>query len=265
MQISSSYIKQAYSLAWRFFTQNKLASFLAMAVIVGLYVLSIIPIIGLVISIAAGIALFGLQTYVAKTLLEAKSDEEYDEMVQNSGVKEILTKYFSVASGGFVGFLIIQIIAMVLMFTSIAMSIGLETLANLNSEMMPPEEKLEIFQSVGLMGIVFVIVLLFLGYIYPIVLGKVYSSENFAEAFASAFSMFSPSVWKASLNGQYFLMVTMLHLSIILITIAMMLCIMSLVLIPVAMFLFYLMLLYVSTTAVLAKEIVLADEFLSDE
>lgn len=260
MQISPTYVKQAYSLAWRFFTYNKAASFIAMAAVFGLYMFSLIPILGLLISIAAGIFLFSVQTYVAKTLISSESDEEYNEKVQATGAKELLTKHLGIASGGFLGFVVVEIIMLVVMFTMFAMSVGLEALTSLNDQNMPPERQMEIFQSIGIVGIVVMVIIMFLAYIYPIVLGKVYTSDNFGEAFASIFTMFSPSVWKASFNGQYFLMITMLHLTAVAMIIVMMLSIMTIVLIPLAMFVAYLFILYVTTTAVLSREIVLGED-----
>ena len=148
MQISPTYVKQAYSLAWRFFTNNKLASFIAMGVVFGLYMFSLIPVLGLIISIAAGICLFSVQTYVAKTLISSSSDEDYNEKVQATSAKELLTKHLGVASGGFLGFIVVEIIMFVLMFTMLVMTVGLEALTTLNDQNMPPERQMEIFQSI---------------------------------------------------------------------------------------------------------------------
>ena len=260
MQISPTYVKQAYSLAWRFFSKNKLASFLAMAVIFGLYMLSVIPLLGMFIAIAAGIALFSVQTYVAKTLISSASDEEYDEKVQGTTVKELLTQHLGIASGGFLGFIVIEIIMMVVMFTLLALTIGIETLTQLSDQTMTPEQQMQIFQSVGVIGLLFMLVIMFLAYIYPLVLGKVYTSQNFGEAFTSIFTMFSPAVWKASFNGQYFFMIMMLHLTGIGMFILMVLSMMTIVLIPLAFVMAYLFILYATTTAVLGREIVFENE-----
>lgn len=256
MQISPTYVKQAYSLAWRFFNKNKLTSFLAMAVIFGLYTLSLIPLLGLFIAMAAGIALFSLQTFVAKTLISSKSDEEYDEKVQGMKLKELLTQHLGIASGGFLGFVVIEIIMIVVMFTLFALTVGLETLTQLNDKTMTPEQQMQIFQSVGIVGLLFIFVIMFFAYIYPLVLAKVYTSENFGEAFSAIFTMFSPTVWKASFNAQYFVMITMLHLTGMGMFILMVISMMTIVLIPVAFLLAYLFILYATTTAVLAREIV---------
>jgi len=256
MQITPTYVKQAYSLAWRFFSKNKMASFLAMASIFALNVLSMIPLLGFLIAIFAGIVLFSTQAYVAKTLMNSHSDEEYDEKVESTDVKSILMDNLSIGAGGFLGFVVIEIIMLILIFTVFAMSIGLEALSTLNSADMTPEQQMAIFQNIGIIGIIIAIVFMFLAYIYPIVLGKVYTSNDFGEAFSAIFTMFSPAVWKASLNGQYFLMVTMLHLTGIGAMILMAVSMMTIVLIPVAMFIFYLLILYATTTAVLSQEIV---------
>jgi len=256
MQISSTYIKQAYSLAWRFFSKNKLVSFLAMAVIFGLYILSVIPLLGFFIAIVAGIALFSVQTFVAKTLISSNSDEEYDEKVQGAVLKDLLTRHLNVASGGFLGFFVIEIIMIVIMFTLFVLSVGLESLMQLSDQTMTPEQQMQIFQSMGGIGLIFVLVAMFLAYIYPLALAKVYASEDFGEAFAAIFTMFSPTVWKASLNVQYFLMITMLHVTAIGMFILMIISAMTIVLMPIALFMAYLFILYATTTAVLAREIV---------
>ncbi len=259
MQISPTYVKQAYSLAWRFFTNNKLASFLAMAVIFGLYSLSVIPLLGFFIAIAAGIALFSVQTFVAKTLISSKSDDEYNEKVQGATFKELLTEHLSIASGGFLGFFVVEIIMIVVMFTLFAVTIGVESLTQLSDQTMTPEQQMQIFQSVGIVGLIFILVVMFFAYIYPLVLGKVYASKDFGEAFAAIFTMFSPTVWKASFNVQYFVMITMLHLTAIGMFILMVISTMTIVLIPLAFFMAYLLILYATTTAVLAREIVFDD------
>jgi len=58
---------------------------------------------------------------------------------------------------------------------------------------------------------------------------------------------------------QYFLMVSMLHLSAIGMMIIVMFSFMTIVLIPLGFLVVYLFLLYTSTTAVLSREIVLND------
>ena len=215
-----------------------------------------IPLLGFFIAIFAGIVLFSTQAYVAKSLMHAQSDEEYDAKVESTDVKSLLMENLNIGAGGFLGFIVIEIIMLVLMFTVFAMTIGLEALSTLNSAEMTPEQQMELFQGIGVIGVIMGVVFLFLAYIYPIVLGKVYTSDNFGEAFSAIFSMFSPAVWKASFNGQYFLMVTMLHLTGIGAMILMVVSMMTIVLIPLAMFVFYLLILYATTTAVLSQEIV---------
>jgi len=256
MQIAPTYVKQAYSLAWRFFTHNKMASFLAMAAIFALNVLSMIPLLGMFIAIFAGIVLFSTQAYVAKTLMHSESDEEYDAKVASTDVKSLLMENLNIGAGGFLGFIVIEIIMIVFIFTLFAMTIGLETLSTLNAEQMSPEQQLEMFQGIGIIGIIMAVIFMFLAYIYPIVLGRVYTSENFGEAFSAIFMMFSPAVWKASFNGQYFLLVTMLHLTGIGVMVLMVVSMMTIILIPLAMFFFYLLILYATVTAVLSQEIV---------
>lgn len=265
MKISPTYIKQAYSLAWRFFRKNILVSILAILVITGLYVLSMIPILGLVLSLVAGIALFSVQTYVAKTLMQSKSDEEFDEMVANTKTSELLTKYMAVGSGGVLGFLVIEIAAVIVLVTMVIFTIGLDVLTSLSDGTMSPDQKMQTLYSIGIVGIVFMIVAMLFAYVYPLVVGKVYATNDFKSAFKAMFSMFSPSVWKASLNGQYFFMILVLHLSAFLMVILMIITMSTIILAPLALLVVYLFILYSTTTAVIAKEIALGSDDLHED
>jgi len=254
MQISPTYIKQSYALAWTFFINNKKVSFLAMFILGILAILSAISTLGMIIYIGMLVLLFSLSIYVAKTFKSSNNEDEYKEKVQNTRIKELLTKYFSAASGGLLGLIVVEFIFAFFIVIMLTLSIGMEALSHLNDPNMPVDRQLEIFQSIGITGIVLMLIMTFFAYINPIVLGNLFASKGFGQAFDAIFTMFSPRVWRASFKGPYFLIVSMLHLTAIGVTIVSMLCMMTIVLIPIAVFIVYMFVLYFTITSVVARE-----------
>ena len=257
--IDDTYVKQVYSLAWRFFTNNKMASFIAMGVLFVLYMFSMIPIFGLLIAIAAGIVMLSIQVYIANLIEDSNSNEEFDQNVANISPSDLLIKYMSVGSGAFVGFIVFEILMGIVFFSLIGMSIGMDTLGAMSSGQMAPEEQMMMYQSLGTVGLFIGIIMMFIAYVYPLVLGRVLVSESFSEAFRSIFLIFSPSLWGASFNGRYFLMMLALHATGILMVILLAISIMTLVLIPLAVFLGFIFMVYFTVTAVQSRKIVYDD------
>jgi len=53
----------------------------------------------------------------------------------------------------------------------------------------------------------FLILSMVLGYLLPGVMGEVLLAESFGDAFKKSWKLFSPSYWKRTLNGDYFMLV----------------------------------------------------------
>ncbi len=255
MQVSESYIKQSYGLAWRFFTKNKMASFIVMGAFFVLAFFSMIPLIGFIVTLAMGVLMFSVQVYVAKSITHSENEEEYEKIIQNTKPSELITQYLPVGAGAYLGFFLIEALVVLLLFIMLISLFGAETLTAISEGTIPVEEQLQMYKSLGVFGFLFAVIMMFFAYIYPLVLGSVYRSESFGEAFVNIFLLFSPKIWKASFNGRYFFLITMLHLTIIGAMVLMMISIMSFVLIPVAVFMVYIMTLYFATTAVLGDKV----------
>jgi len=260
MQVSESYIKQSYSLAWRFFAKNKMASFIIMGVIFVLALFSMIPLVGFLVTIGMGMLMFSVQVYVAKSITHSDNEEEYEQIIQNTKPSELITQYFSVGAGAYLGFFLIEMLVFFFIFVSLFMLVGIDTLNAISAGTMPIEEQIQIYKSLGTFGLLFAIAMMFFAYIYPLVMGRVYRSEGFAEAFKCIFLLFSPPLWKASFNVRYFLLITMLHLTLIGMMILMLVSVMTFILIPVAVFIVYIFTLYFATISVLGDKVSFEDQ-----
>ncbi len=255
MQVSQSYIRQSYALAWSFFSVNKKSSFYVMGVLFVLVLFSMVPVLGYLASVAMGIVFLSSQTYMAKAIFHAENDDEYEQIITNTQPAELMTQYIKVGIGADIGFVLIEIIAVLTVLFMITTVIGMEGINALVEGTLTPEESVQMFQSMGSLGMLLLVVLMFFGYIYPLVLGRVFQSEGLGEALRSMFLMFSPVLWKASFNGKYFFLVTMLHLSVIVLSVLMVISAATLILIPLGVFFLYLMVLYAASVAVLGNKV----------
>jgi hypothetical protein len=259
-----NYVKQTYSLAWRFFKHHKIASFIAMGVIFVLYIFSMIPLIGFFVAIAVGIVDISIQVYIAKLVEYSESDEEYDNNVMHMSPSDLLIKYFGTAAGAYLGFILVGIIIFVVLGVIASFTVGTGFLTAMVTGEMEPENQMQLVNTLS--GLLFPVGLFFLfyGYIYPLVFGRVISSNSFGDAFKSMLLVFSPNIWKASFNVKYMLLMLALHGTGILTAILAAICAMTFVLIPVAFFLVYLFVVYMAIVSVNSYRIVYAAS-LADE
>ncbi len=274
MQVSESYIKQSYSLAWRFYSQNKMASFIVIGVSFALVLLSMIPLLGFFMAVGLGMVFLAVQTYMAKAIMHADNDDEYDQIISNTKPAEMIMQYLSVGAGAYLGFFLIEVVLLIAILSTVFMSLGMDTLTALSNGTMPAEEQMELYQSAGTFGLVFIVAMMFFAYIYPLVLGRVYRSESFAEAFRNMFLLFSPRVWTASFNVRYFLLVTMLHLTLIgtmllfavfvIAASALISAFMMVILVPLTVFVGYILILYATSIAVMGNYVSFDDEPLAE-
>jgi len=264
MQVQDTYIKHSFSLTWRFFTQNKKAGFMILGILFAIMLLSMIPLVNFLTTIALGLFMISVQVYLSKTIMYSKDDADFDINIQNSNPSEIISKFIGVAAGTYLGIIVIEIILFLLLFMSMAMVVGTETLSALGTDALTQQEQIDAYLSLGVFGIVLAIAFLFFGYIYPLVLGRVYMSNTFGEAFKSVFLVFSPSIWKASFNVRYFLLLTVTQLSIIAIVLLGMAFMLSVILIPLILFLIYIVGMLTSATATMSNMLCFEDTHLSE-
>lgn len=244
----SSPIKESLSDSWAFFKQNMTLSFIAMAIMLVLFLLSIVPIVGIVFNLLFGIVIISMQVYVGKSIIDSGSKEEFFEKVKTTQIGEFLGKYLSIGVGAWLGYFVIS---MVLVILSVVLMAMLGGLGSLQDAMSGSDEA-----TGG--GIVIAALIIFLfsaifAYIYPLVFGKVLSSNNLSEAFKSVFLLLSPSIWKKSFNGEYFLLVlfwSLIGFAGILLTIFFMF---TLILSPIAVFIIYLLTIFTASVCMHAR------------
>jgi len=255
MQVEQSYIKQTFDLAWRFFSLNKAASFIVLGILFFLAVFSAIPIIGFFVSMAFGLFIFALQIYVAKVVLHSKTDADYENNIKTLQPKNMLTRFVSIAMGAYLGMFILQMIALFLIFASIAIAVGSDTMIALSNGSLNTVEQMQVFQNLGIIGVVIMIFIMFFAYIYPLVIGRVYMMETFGDAFKSIFLIFSPELWKKTFNKRYFILISVVQLVFFGLVIVIALTMMSIVLIPIAVLITYFILLTTPIMAIIAHKI----------
>ena len=205
MQMSN---KSAISAAWSFFKGNIALSLGAIALLIGLGILQYTPLIGVIFSFAYPVLSFAVQIYVGREVLRLSAPEEMERVAADTKLSDLFGKYLDQAMGGFKGLFLL----MFSFFMLIVALIGAIADQNKLQAIAASSEAINIvqIQSIMLEGkmpvwivVLLFVVLLFLAYIFPAVMGRVMLSENFTQAFKSVFGFFSPRLWSASFNCAY--------------------------------------------------------------
>jgi len=250
MDFSPTPIKLSFHLAWNFFTKNKMLSLFIILALFGMALLSMIPILGLVFSMMLMAMFFSLQVTIGKLVYQSESLENYYSGVAKLTLKEALVGRLGVAFGYFVGFFVVEI-ALFIVLGILAVIFGAsDAFVDLANGLEPASAA-----GLGMLIFVFGLIMLFISYIFPIVVGGIYKEETFGGAFKALFKMFSPQTWKASLNLNYFLLVIVWMLTIFAIGLLATFSFATLVLIPVGIFLFYFLALFSSAACAVSYEI----------
>jgi len=181
--------KKALALAWSFFKGNVKLNVFAILILIAIGIISLIPIIGVVFSVLAYLITLSYQIFIAKEIAQ-KDKDEIDSFAKEVSLKEFLFKYFSTSIGAWLGFLIIWVILAIIAIILVGIG-GMELSFNLNN--------IPFFA----IFIVLILITIFL-YVYPAVMGGVFNSNDFGEAFKKVFLFFSPSLWKKSFKSRYF-------------------------------------------------------------
>lgn len=256
-------VKNAFRLGLEFMDRNRTLAAMTMGLFFLLTLLEMIPLLGLVASVALGVFAQSVQIYVGRSFAEADNIEAFVNGAEQATFKTFLTRYQAPAFGAWLGWLVLSMLFMLLFIVFLGMS-GAE-LSGLDEASLQNEEQLyTLMAAIVGAGTPVLLLSLLLAYVYPIAQGRVIMSESFAEAFKAVFSIFTPSVWASAMRGAYFSYVFFFSLALIGIAILVFATMMLLMLIPFLgtvliivwmIFLIYVFMLVLGVANVMAREI----------
>ncbi|MRJ02726.1 MAG: hypothetical protein GXO19_02555, partial [Epsilonproteobacteria bacterium] len=248
----------AMRLAWNFFKGNYALNFAVLGIFILLNLLGMVPIIGLLAVFGYSILSLSLQIYFGRKILEIREPEEMALVSANTKIGDLLVRYLPQASGAFLALFLLTLLYFFLLGLIIVLVAGGTDMA----EMAQPERGMEAMESMGsLMAhspflITLLIGLIFL-YPFPAVMGRVIESEDFVDGFKSIFYLFSPTLWKGTFSWDYFSLITLWSLILLVGGFVIVLLFTTLFLLPIGLILAYLMTLYNGAIYLFAKEIAL--------
>ena len=251
--------KEAISLAMAFFKGNVALSLGALAILIVVELFNLIPIVGIFFAILYPILIFSIQIYVGRLANEKASEDYMIKASSSSNLKELFLKYIDIATGGFLGSLIVTFVIFFLMGialsfsfdTSTLQSSDMQTLYNsVNGGIAIENSNLQnLYASINpniamVVLVIFLTILTWFGYLMPGVFGEIILAENFQDAFKKSLYFFYPKFWAKTLNRDYFILVFIWSIIVFLAIIAISLLFMTLFLIPIAFITLYYIALY---------------------
>ncbi len=254
-------VKNAFRVGWEFVEQNMALGWATVAVFVVLSLVEFVPLVGFAATIAVGVFSQSIQIFVGRAFYGAETMEAF--VSEASGVKlsTFLTRYQAPAFGAWLGWAAVGFV-MLLAWMALVLLLGGDPAA---LETAGGDEAFEtLFQAMGVAVLPVILIAMLLSYVYPIVQGRVILSDSFGEAFKAVFSLFSPTVWKHAMAGEYFSFVFFFGLVLIGVALAISLVATLLILVPIlgalavavgAMVLLYPFVAVMGVACVLAREI----------
>ena len=235
--------KTAMVLAWNFFKGNYALNFAAVAILLVLSLLGIIPIVGLLFVFAYSIVSISIQVYFARAVNSVQSEEEIADVAARTKIGELLVTYLHVAAGAFLALFTISLVFMLLFGATVSMNMDIETLQNgvaiTQSEMVGM-----VFGASGVVGLLLLLIAAVLFYFFPSAMGEAMLSDTFTDAFKKVFLIFFPSHWKRCLNKEYFILVLVWSLILMAVWFVLLLLSASIILLPVVLLAAYIVSLY---------------------
>ena len=247
--------KTAINLAINFFKGNYALSFAAIAILFVISLLNFIPIIGIFFLISYAIFSLSIQIYFAKAIEEIENEEDMEDIAASTKIGEFLNKYFSTAAGGFSGLLIIGILLSIFIGILLAAfgstSISIEQMQGMNEEQIA----MILASTYSIPVLIISLLIGFLFYIFPGVMGYIMSSNDFNEAFKNSFLLLNPKFWSRTFNKKYFLLILFWSIIITIATILLFFLSATVILIPIVIILGYLLSLYNAAIYIFSKEL----------
>ena len=244
--------KEAINIAVNFFKGNVALSLAAIAILVTLALLKIVPFIGIAFAFAYSILSLAIQIFVARQIPELSRSEEMADVAARTKLGDFLTRHLDVATGGFLGiFLIMMVLAMVFVGL-IGMNIDIQSMNSGNMEAVAAS-----IYTTGTLGslLLMMIVSMWLGYVFPGVLGEVMMAPDFGSAFLKSFLLFNPRFWKRTLNKDYFLLILLWTAIVFVAAFILSWFTVSILLLPVALVGLYFLSLYNAAIYFFAREL----------
>ncbi|BCD62463.1 hypothetical protein NitYY0826_C1339 [Nitratiruptor sp. YY08-26] len=244
--------KTAINAAWSFFKGNYALNFAAIAILIVLNLLGMIPIIGILFIFAYSIVSLAVQIYFGRAIAKVNDPQELVDIAAETKIGDLLTTYLQTAAGAFLGFFFIFLLFSFLFGIAISMSIDVEQLQN---GMMSQAQMIAMMSSGGAVGLLLLVIAAFFFYFAPGVLGEIIKTDDFTEAFKKSFWIFSPSFWKRCFNKEYFVLIFIWSLILIGVGIVMVLMASSIILLPVVLVIAYIVSLYNAAIYVFAADL----------
>ena len=207
-------VKNAFRLGLEFMDRNRLLAAMTMGIFVVLSLLDAVPGLGLLAGIALGVFAQSIQIYVGRTFHAAGDIGVFVEGAEQAKLKTFLTRYAAPAFGAWTGWFILSL-AFLFIFGMLVVAAGLDPSMLEQDAIQNEADAIALLMTLAEAGIPLMLVALALTYVYPIAQGRVILSETFGEAFKSVFSVFTPSVWSAAMQKEYFVYLFFFSLAVI--------------------------------------------------
>ncbi len=250
--------KTAFDVAWNFFKGNYALNFAAMAILIVLYILGMIPLLGILFIFAYSVFSLAIQVYFGKKMQSAATPQDMAEVAANTKIRDLLMEHIDVAAGAFLAYLILGIVFGLLFAIFAGMGAGMmhESMQMQGMGMHGEEQMAMIMMSgMGVGGFIVLLVVLFLAYFFPGVMGKVILADDFVGGFKNAFLIFSPTLWKSCFNKDYFLLILLWSIIIFVALILIFALSATLILLPLGVVLAYILSLYNAAVYVFAAQL----------
>ena len=243
--------REAFSLAVDFFKGNIALSLGAIGILITVALLQMVPIVGIVFGFAYPILSLAVQVYVGRQAAAVSSESEMAETASRTTLSDLFVKHIDIATGAFLGFFILLALLSILFFLLMGSAFDMQALQSNNAEAF--YASMDIGKAMGTFAL-FMILLMWLGYLMPGVLGEVILAEDFGDAFRKSLRFFSPAYWKRTFNKEYFILVFIWSIVVFVAGMVISWLFASLLLAPIALLALYCVSLYNAAVYVFAAQ-----------
>ena len=247
----------AMKLAWEFFKGNYALNFAAIAILIVLNLLGIVPVIGMLFIFAYSILSLSIQIYFARSVEQVQSVEEIGQVASETKIGELLSRYLQVAAGAFLGLFLIALVFMFIFGIMVSVSGGADAMMQAMGERGAAMEMHMAYSmiSFSVSGLILLLIIGVLFYFFPAVMGKVMREDDFVGAFKNVFLLFSPTLWKSTFNKEYFTLVLVWSLVMVGVVIVAFVLAASIILLPLLLVFAYIVSLYNAAIYIFAADL----------
>lgn len=192
--IENEPVKNSFRLGREFIVLNKKFTLTAIAIFIVLNILGVIPLVGIVFAVLAGIFAIAMQIHIGRTLYGTDNIETYVNEIEESRIDEVLKRHMSTASGVYMGWLIFMVLIFFLLGLFLSFS-GAVT-QNMSEEQM--------LMVIGQYSLPIIIMALLMSYVQPLVHSNIMLANSFGEGLQAVFTIFSKDVWRSAMRKVYF-------------------------------------------------------------